>query len=479
MPTSNSAFPASTATETSLVPEIYNEDPLDEPQAEKIHIRGVDDLKTSDITTFANDHFPDHEPSQRIEWVDDASANIVYASPEIALLAIQAFTSSPITSDEIIASPFTLRSTKTLATHPSAPLQVRLAKRGDKKKKGARDASRYYLLNPDQDPVQRMRNGFAEAGRRSRGSRGDYARRPFDDRELRRRRDNDAANGGDTNGDFSASMYDDNPEPAPETTNMAGGRGRDLFLRIDGRRKLNRSASPGRLSHTNSDSVDIEFSDDDDQPRHKPKGGKYRERSPLPSYSKLDPYPFPRDNTSKELFPAMESKTNGAKSNGGTLHSDRLGGSRELFSSPIIETRDPTARDLANKNAARKFKAELLASPRSQNHRRSNAMDAANVEDVNERFGRKTLNGEGRNAGVELLPEVSGLNIRGSAAADQGMSIRGSGGMSIKGAANVRELFPSQYNEGSGGGGGGNEGKELFSDKLRDNRRRVRAGDFH
>ena len=52
--------------------------------------------------------------------------------------------------------------------------------------------------------------------------------------------------------------------------------------------------------------------------------------------------------------------------------------------------------------------------------------------------------------------------------------------MSIKGsaaaAANVRELFPDKYVR----GGGGNEGKELFSDKIkgRGNVRRNRAEDL-
>ncbi len=60
----------------------------------------------------------------------------------------------------------------------------------------------------------------------------------------------------------------------------------------------------------------------------------------------------------------------------------------------------------------------------------------------------------------------TGLNIKGTA----GLSIKGGAGMSIKGAAaatttaaNVRELFPDKFVKGEGG----NEGKELFSDKIR------------
>jgi hypothetical protein len=51
------------------------------------------------------------------------------------------------------------------------------------------------------------------------------------------------------------------------------------------------------------------------------------------------------------------------------------------------------------------------------------------------------------------------------------MSIRGSGGITIKGSAGVKELFP---------GKAGNVGKELFSEKLegRGGNRRRKAEDL-
>src|SRR5271170_1484852 len=70
-----------------IIAAIYTEDPLQEPQPEKIHIRGVDDMHTNDIRAFANDHFPSNEPSH-IQWIDDTSANIIYPSREVALQAI-------------------------------------------------------------------------------------------------------------------------------------------------------------------------------------------------------------------------------------------------------------------------------------------------------------------------------------------------------------------------------------------------------
>jgi hypothetical protein len=456
----STAFNPSRATSNTLIPAIYNEDPLDEPQSDRVHIRGVDDFHTSDIITFAIDHFPGHEPAH-IQWIDDTSANIVYPSSSIAQQALISFSQASITTEDISNSPFELRAAKTLSTRPASTLQIRVAKMGDRKKKGAKDASRYYLLHPDQDPRERMRKEFEANGRiRRGGEHGDYQRRRYDDREHRRRRDNDAANGGDTNGDFSASMYDDAPATAEGAESLA--RGRDLFARTNGRRNRNRSASPGR-SITKSDSLNASDGDEEVQSRRRAHNSRFRDRSPPPRYTKRDPHPFPANNASKELFPASGERT--TKANGeGTLHSDKI----ELFPSSTISRND------ANNATARRMKADLLSSPRSQNHRRSNAMDAANDEDLAERFGRKSLSEHpqpGRNVGKELLDQ--GLNIRG-AASDQGLSIKGSGGLSIKGAAaNTRELFPSLYQK------GGNEGKELFSDKIRERGRRIRADDFH
>ena len=451
------AWNPSDAISNTLVPAIYNEDPLDEPQPDRVHIRGVDDFHTSDIITFAHDHFPQYDPAH-VQWIDDTSANIVYSSPAIAQQALLSFSRDSITAKDVSDSPFELRPARTLSTRPASTLQIRVAQMGDRKRKGAKDASRYYLLHPDQDPRERMRKEFEANGRsRHGGEHGDYQRRRYDDREHRRRRDNDAANGGDTNGDFSASMYDDAPA-ATEGAEPSTARGRDLFARTTGRRHRNRSASPGR-SPTNSDS--IHPSDNEDAQSHRrAHNSRYRDRSPPPRYTKRDPHPFPANNASKELFPQSEDKT--VKTNGeGTLHSDKI----ELLPSST------TSRNQANNATARHMKADLLSSPRSQNHRRSNAMDAANDEDLAERFGRKSLSEQkDRNAGKELVDP--GLNIRG-AAMDQGLSIKGSGGLSIKGAANTRELFPSLYQK------GGNEGKELFSDKIREKGRRIRADDFH
>jgi hypothetical protein len=110
-------------------------------------------------------------------------------------------------------------------------------------------------------------------------------------------------------------------------------------------------------------------------------------------------------------------------------------------------------------------------------------MDAKNEEDLAERFARKSIsidstksrNGA-QNVGVELFPSNGGgggLSIKG---ASDGLSIKGSGGLSIKGRAlEVKELFPNQYQR---TGTGRNEGKELFDEPVREKRVRRRAGDL-
>ena len=432
---------------SNIIPAIYTEDPALEPQWERIHIRGVDDFHTNDILAFANDHDP--EADVHVQWIDDTSANIIYKTKEAAREGILKLTSQPTTSEEVAANPFDLRQAKSLASRPASMLMVRVAQAGDRKKKNARDASRYYLMHPDEDPTERMRREFAN-GRGPRGD-GEYRRRRYDDREHRRRREKDQ----NAEIDFTASMYDDGPSTEPEKE----GRGRDLFSRITRRR----SASPGAGTR-NSDEIDI--SDSDDGGRRRKQRNGYRDRNERPPpYSRNDPAPHPRANEGKELF-GSQTKESG-------MRSDRI----ELRPSPSIQTGQPrlanAADSRANAAAARRLKADLMSaaqtSPRTS-HRRSHAMDAKNAEDLSERFARKSISIDSTNntKGVELFPN-NGMNIRGSA--DQGMSIKGHGGLSIKGRAlEVKELFPARYQK--------NEGKELFDEPVREKKVRRRAGDL-
>ena len=384
-----------------------------------------------------------------VQWIDDTSANIVYKTKESAREGILRLVSQPATTEDISNAPFDLRQAKTLPSRPASMLMVRVAQAGDRKRKNARDASRYYLLHPEEDPTERMRREFANGH-------GDYRRRRFDAREHRRRRDNDH-NGENT--DFTASMYDDAPSTEPERS----GRGRDLFSRVTRRR----SASPGAGTR-NSDEIDISDSEDDGRQRRRRNGYRDRTERP-PPYSRNDPAPFPRVNVGKELFSDDSKRESG-------LRSDRM----ELQPSANIQPRaaSAAANSQANAAIARKLRADIMSSvqtsPRAQ-HRRSHAMDAKNAEDLSERFARKTISIDSTNtmnagnSGVELFPN-NGMNIKGSADS-QGLSIKGHGGLSIKGRAmEAKELFPDRYKK--------NQGKELFDEPVREKRVRRRAGDL-
>lgn len=399
-------------------------------------------MHTNDILAFVNDNFPDAEV--RVEWIDDTSANIVFKSKEAAREGVTRLSMQPVSVQEVLANPQTERTAKALASRPSSMLTVRIAQVGDKKKKNARDASRYYLMHPEEDPTERMRKEFAN-GRRRRDN-GEYERRRFDDREHRRRRYKDDA---DATNDFAASMYDDAPEPP------ARGRGRDLF---EGRSR-GRSASPGTR---NSDEIDISGSDDDGRLVRRLRGYRDRNERP-PPYSRRDPAPYPRDNTGKELFGGSDRQQEG-----GGLHSDRMDGTPNKAS----ESRE------GNVQAAKRMRDHLMSaaqtSPRA-GHRRSRAMDAKNEEDLADRFARKStlsIDSTKSNTGVELFPS-NGLNIRGSAGqGGGGGGGGGNGGLSIKGRADVKELFPERY------GGNANVGRELFDAPVRERRVRHRAGDL-
>jgi Nuclear cap-binding protein subunit 3 len=462
------------------VPAIYTEDPERESQPTKIHIRGIDDLSTDDVRKFASEHFS--TPPVFVQWIDDSSANLVYSSSDIALESLAALCAVTPTKTDVITNPLQLRDAKPC---PGCHLQVRRAVVGDKKKRNAKEASRYYLLHPEADPIERMRTEFANGRSRRNGDHGDYQRRRYNDREDRRRRDQDA--NGEPGGGFNASMYDDTPEPRPSRSHGRGRRG-----------ARNRSASPGR-SVTNSDEIiidDASTSENDRPSFQRNTRNRFRNRSPPPTYAIDDPHPFPRANRRKELFPS----NTGTKS--GQLASDHL----------------QTQKHADRAAAAAKLKKELFPNRTDRsNHRRSDAFDAraaadaANSAELSSRMDRRmdladgnsnipsttttTITTTNANAGKELFSPTSsstltsatamergstggkgGLSIRGGA----GLSIKGGAGMSIKGAAtaaatDVRELFPDKFVR-----AGGNEGKELFSDKIkgRGSVRRNRAEDL-
>lgn len=380
----------------------------------------MDDLTTDDIKRFATDHYSTEEPS-RIEWIDDTSANIVYSSEQVGLQALAALTQLG-EEDASALPPLRLRTAKSLSSHLESVLQVRSAVKTDRKKPRAHESSRFYLMHPEHDPREKLRRELAEK-RRGHDDDGDYRRLRFDEREHRRRRNRHADD------DFNVNMYDDAPASSyrrgSSTESQERHRSRrnrrparELFPEegAGSGRLRDRSASPGR-----DDLDEMRRSDDERQQTRR----RFRERSPRGSGA----------NQKKELFPSGDD-----------------GDSRELF---------------PNKTGASYLKKELFPNKTNSNHRRTDAIDAA--DETADLFARgmsvPLVDGAAENDTGELY-------IKG-AANDQGMALRGyANGASIKGNAQaVKELFPSKYNN--------NAGKELFSDKLegRGGRRR-RAEDM-
>ncbi|KAK9857322.1 Nucleotide-binding [Penicillium brevicompactum] len=334
-------------------------DPLTEEAVyEKVHVRGVDEMTTENIKQFARD-CSGQEPV-RVEWIDDTSANLIFTSAEVGLQALAALTQVTEEEDASSLPPLRLRSAKLFPSHPDSVLQVRSAVKSDRKQARAHEKSRFYLMHPEHDPRERLRQEFKERRRDDDGGEGDYSRRRFDDREHRRRRDRDDSE------NFSADMYGDNVG--------SGGSGRERRGRGHSQRELlpdadrasgrlrNRSASPGR------DTLEEELSKRESQDT----GRRFRERSPRQ----------PRRNQGRELLAAGSESTSG---------------NRELF---------------PNKTTSSYIKKDLIPTKPS-NHRRSDAFDASRVPDEGARI-RGAARASGEDQGFAIRGGASqGLSIKG------------------------------------------------------------------
>ena len=425
----------------------------------KVYVRGLEDLTTSDIRTFSLEHYPTKSPP-RVEWIDDTSANLVFEDEKIALLALHHLT---LPSNDNASLPLSqLRSAKTLSTHPSSTLYVRIAAITDRKRPRAYEASRFYMMHPEHDPREQRRRGGSFRGN------GDYCRKGYSDDEQRRRKRKDKENG------FDASMYDDaGPLSRRDSiSSSASERGvegkRNARFRGDSYRPARYEKSDARASRDRSAS---------------PKGrNRY---TPPPTYRSRDPHPFPHENKGKELFPSI------ARSGG-----DADGNAKDLFSSRMLTTDVPNMlysrrsalaapnKDLlSNRARAAEVKKELFPQKvGSSKHSRSDAFDAADetadlfahglsvpfVDGSNSRKSPVIRQRSGSQPQIGDGDVDIGLSIRGaSREQNQGFSIRG--GATANAIATNQELFPSKANK----------GKELFAEKV-DGRggRRNRAADM-
>ncbi|RSM18969.1 hypothetical protein CDV31_002100 [Fusarium ambrosium] len=208
----------------------------------KIHIQGVDTLHTSDIKAYVKAHFGDVD---RVEWIDDSSANLLFPSEPTARDAIVALSTVPVADATALAIGEFLPA-KPLDGKPEISLQVRFAVASDRKQAGAALRSRYYLLHPEHDPEERRRRN-QENRFRYRDRDGDYHRNGGGGRRRR--------NSDDEVETYEASMYDDAPRPERRRRDSdliderprsyaRENRGKELF---SGRKsQRDRSASPAR-----------------------------------------------------------------------------------------------------------------------------------------------------------------------------------------------------------------------------------------
>lgn len=214
-------------------------------------------MNTKAILAYAVEHYPEHK-SERVEWIDDTSCNLLYATPAIARAALLSLTAS-----ESTFPPLALRPTKPSSASPDSHLQARIATPTDVKAPGARERSRYYLFHPEEEPT--------------------YERRAYNNRENDSRRRNDREN------KYTEDMYDDDSS-ARERQRSRSPRERRRSRSPIERRTWSRSP-PRRRSRSRS------------APRN-------RGKELFPSRAKgavMDSYPAPAVESrggKKELFPA-------------------------------------------------------------------------------------------------------------------------------------------------------------------------------
>ena len=440
----------------------------------KVYIRGVDDLTTEDIISFSHEHLTSDFPT-RIEWIDDTSANLVFDNPAVAMKALDELSLGSLEYPDSI-SKLQLRNAKTSSTHPASKLQIRMAVFTDQKRPRAYEASRFYMMHPEHDPREKRHRS------RRRDDKDQGYRRPrYGDKEQRRRR-RDAQDQG-----FTASMYDDDVDAlAARNKDVLDRRGSVSTLSSNGSRNGYRGGSyrPSRVGRKQSRGRSASpGGESNDENRHQRK-----RRTPPPPYNSKDPHPFPKTNSSKELFPSKKLSNVDVGSKMRDISS--VTGRKELF---------------PNKQMAVNLKKELFPLKSGTSiHRRSDAFDAADetadlfatgmsvpfVDGPSENLStsgrsladRITDPSGSMNGRLKRTESDSDVDLENSSKKEE-FSIRGASkqvgrGFSILGLAGenshistARELFPQKAV--------GNAGKELFAEKLQGRGgRRNRAADM-
>lgn len=468
----------------------------------KVHLRGLDDLTTRKIEDGLRE-ICNTELYRRLQWIDDTSANIIFDTEEAASDALAALSAED--ESELLR----LRLVKPLEALGGVQLQARMAIEADVKAPGAKDRSRFYLMNPDEDPDNRPRK---RKNVRDHGPRYKRNRRESADDLFHRR-------GSEQGTPFNVDFYDDAapaPKPAPRQVSHSSAddyddrrkprQGGDLFAgRENGRlrsdRYRERSASPSRDG-------DGRYGFSDEQPYRR----TARQRSATPPRLRRS-----RENQearlarSNELFPSRAT-TSTLKANGQApqprkpannpaaattdLFLDRTtNGSKELFPDRAQHRRQE-ARDIAIDEVATAigkynfdgagddddaFTYSFSGPGRAGRKSHSNGHGPANF-DKGDLFSRVSGGpGNSSSNGRLRAQEDQGFSFKGAAGKDpQGYSILGAASANRERGANLaKELFPHRGGAAAGGGDGGapNGGRDLFDGRIK-GRGRKRAEDL-
>lgn len=379
--------------------------------------------------------------ADRIEWVDDSSANLVFNSESAAQDALKLLAAVEIL-DVTQLPPLEVLPAKPIPEKPEVALQVRFALESDRKVKGAAQRSRFYLFHPEWDPEteegKRRREG-RDRRYRDREDRGGYrrsGRARYDDRNEEEPES------------FDVNLYDDDTGALARRVTPSGRRrrdsrspsdpeesdrhrplnaGKELFpnkkprdaLRSErGARSRDRSRSPARDER---DAMMADLAKDREVQRNRDTARSLKERISRPRSS----------NNSRELFP--NKVANGSKAQMDQVPSDVLAGMLRL---------------------SYDGSAEFPSSFSAFHHRQT---PSQSIKMVTLKFADR------------ITDPSNGISIKGLARQADPQQ-----GMSIKGSANRKELFPDKL------GGNLNSGKELFADKLEGRgRRRQKAEDLY
>lgn len=242
-------IPAAAPITPSAAPEPMQDLDTDQLAHEKVFLKGVDNMSTANVKAFVAEHFT-AASIVKVEWIDDSSCCLVYRTPEEAAGALSALA---LEQQQQELPALAIRPAKLASSHPDSRLEVRIARQTDKKIAGARDRSRYYLFNPEEDRVEqaaRLRREREEARRNRRRNDtdgGEYERRHYDSREHDRRRNVDS---------YTDNFYDDDVS-SRNSRNVSRSRNSRDRSYSPARERRQRSRSPielfpGRVSRNRS-----------------------------------------------------------------------------------------------------------------------------------------------------------------------------------------------------------------------------------